>query len=47
VLDEAVLRTLYADHDAGRRDNSFLLWKTMNFMVWCNDSRRNVSLATA
>jgi asparagine synthase (glutamine-hydrolysing) len=46
VLDESVLRTLYADHDAGRRDNSFMLWKAMNFMVWCNDSRRNVSLST-
>jgi asparagine synthase (glutamine-hydrolysing) len=36
VLDEAVLLRWYGEAEAGRDDRTSILWKLLNFMVWCN-----------
>jgi len=36
VLDGARVRKLHAQLEAGRDDHKYLLWKTLNLMVWAN-----------
>ena len=43
VLDAAYLRRLYAATFGGGRDDSYMLWKILNFMTWTNNS--NVEFA--
>lgn len=38
VLDGSVLRRWYADTEAGLVDRTYMLWKMLNFMIWCNNS---------
>ncbi|MEO8683024.1 MAG: asparagine synthase C-terminal domain-containing protein, partial [Vicinamibacterales bacterium] len=38
VLDTARIRQVYDDYDKGRQDSSFLLWKLLNLMIWCNQT---------
>ena len=33
-LNERVVKTLFKDFEDGSRDNSFILWKILNFMIW-------------
>lgn len=36
IIQRAVVDQWYARTMAGREDNSFMLWKILNFVVWCN-----------
>jgi asparagine synthase (glutamine-hydrolysing) len=36
VLDTSRINEMYATYAAGQRDRSFMLWKLLNFMIWCN-----------
>ncbi|MEO8019661.1 MAG: asparagine synthase (glutamine-hydrolyzing) [Pseudomonadota bacterium] len=38
VLDEAQVRRLHANTAAGGKDDSYMLWKVLNFMIWANNS---------
>jgi asparagine synthase (glutamine-hydrolysing) len=38
VLDEVQVRRLHADTAMGRKDDSYMLWKVLNFMIWANNS---------
>lgn len=38
VLDDLAIRRIYDEHLGGRRDQAFLLWKVLNFMIWANQS---------
>lgn len=37
VLDAAYLRGLHAATAAGGKDDSYMLWKVLNFMIWTNN----------
>ena len=37
LLDAAELRRLHAATGAGGKDDSFMLWKMLNFMIWANN----------
>lgn len=39
LLDTAHVRRLFTQLEQGRSDLKFLLWKTLNIMVWANGSR--------
>ena len=39
VLDVAHVTRLYQQTGAGGRDDSYMLWKVMNLMIWANDSK--------
>ncbi len=39
VLDVARVTQLYRDTGSGGRDDSYMLWKVMNLMIWANDSK--------
>jgi len=39
VLDVARVTQLYKETGAGGRDDSYMLWKVMNLMIWANDSK--------
>jgi asparagine synthase (glutamine-hydrolysing) len=36
VLDTRRVHEMYATYAAGERDQSFMLWKLLNYMIWCN-----------
>jgi asparagine synthase (glutamine-hydrolysing) len=38
LLDATELRRLHAATGAGGKDDSFMLWKVLNFMIWANNS---------
>jgi asparagine synthase (glutamine-hydrolysing) len=38
LLDATELRRLHAATGAGGKDDSFMLWKMLNFMIWANNS---------
>jgi asparagine synthase (glutamine-hydrolysing) len=38
LLDEAQVRRLHANTAAGGKDDSYMLWKVLNFMIWANNS---------
>ena len=38
VLDMRHVENLYERTGAGRRDDSYMLWKVLNFMIWANHS---------
>jgi asparagine synthase (glutamine-hydrolysing) len=38
LLDETVVRRLHATTAGGGKDDSFMLWKVLNFMIWANNS---------
>jgi asparagine synthase (glutamine-hydrolysing) len=42
VLDVAEIRRLHAETGRGGKDDSYMLWKVLNFMVWVNNG--NVDL---
>jgi hypothetical protein len=39
VLDRELLTERYARFEAGRVEHAHQLWKMLNFLVWCNNSR--------
>ena len=39
VLDVRVVMERYRECESGREDRSPLLWKVLNFMVWCNTAK--------
>ncbi len=43
VLDIGRIETLFARTGSGRRDDSFMLWKVLNFVIWANQSRVDFS----
>lgn len=38
ILNTEIICCWYAEHETGKRDRSFLLWKILNFFVWMNNS---------
>jgi asparagine synthase (glutamine-hydrolysing) len=38
VLRAEVLQAMFAEYECGARDQSYLLWKVLNFMIWCNNA---------
>jgi asparagine synthase (glutamine-hydrolysing) len=47
VLDTGYIERLFARTGAGVRDDSYMLWKVLNFMIWANDSRVRFGAAVA
>jgi len=45
VLDLAHVRTLLERTAAGVRDDSYMLWKLLNLMIWANLSRISIAVA--
>jgi asparagine synthase (glutamine-hydrolysing) len=43
ILDDSNLHKLYEEHTSQTRDRSFLLWKTLNFMIWANQTSIQIS----
>lgn len=43
ILNRAVIKNLYDEHSAQKRDRSFLLWKILNFAIWAN--HRKIKIA--
>lgn len=46
VLDVAHVRRLLARTGVSQRDDSFLLWKVLNFMIWANNTNIEIQIGT-
>jgi asparagine synthase (glutamine-hydrolysing) len=44
VLNTARVNELYRTCETGPRGQSYMLWKVLNFMVWCNNARIDVAI---
>ena len=44
ILNAEKIKSLYAEHENRSRDRSFLLWKTLNFMIWANQTHVQLRL---
>jgi asparagine synthase (glutamine-hydrolysing) len=44
VIEPAVVRSWYGELTDGQDSRGFLLWKLMNFVVWCNRSQVTVAV---
>jgi asparagine synthase (glutamine-hydrolysing) len=44
VLNSAVVHEWYRQCEIGQRDYSFMLWKLLNLMVWCNNAKISIEL---
>jgi len=42
VFDEKYLRKLISEHQQGKANHGFLLWKMMNLSIWLNQSKVNL-----
>jgi len=43
VLNSGVIQQRYVQYCTGQQDHSHLLWKLLNFMIWCNNSGVEIS----
>jgi len=44
VLNSEVVHEWYRQCEIGQRDYSFMLWKLLNLMVWCNNAKISIEL---
>jgi asparagine synthase (glutamine-hydrolysing) len=45
VLNADLLRRWYQQFETDQRDHSNMLWKMLNFLIWCNNSKVDIRLA--
>lgn len=41
LLNSTIINVWYQEHESRKRDSSFRLWKTLNFMIWANQTHVN------